>query len=65
MRFTHFLTCNGGDEPGAAELAALAALLGRTPGLSDARIYTPAATRDPYLDDGRPPSLSDSTPESQ
>ena len=57
MRFAHFLSFNGRDEPNAAEVAALAALLGQTPGLSEARIYTPAATKDPYLDDGRPPSL--------
>lgn len=57
MRFAHFLTFNGRDEPSAAEVAALAALLGQTRGLSEARIYTPAATKDPYLDDGRPPSL--------
>lgn len=35
----------------------LALVLAATPGLARGLIYTPAATHDPYLDDGRPPAL--------
>lgn len=57
MRFCHFLTFTGGGDPSAAELAALSALLAATPGMSKALLYTSASTHDPYLDDGKPPSL--------
>jgi len=41
----------------AAELAAAKLLAAGLPGLADGLVMTPAATRDPYLDDGRPPPL--------
>jgi hypothetical protein len=40
-----------------ADTAWLARWLATTPGLARGLIYTPAATHDPYLDDGRPPAL--------
>jgi uncharacterized protein (TIGR02118 family) len=39
------------------ELERLTDLVARTPGLADARIYTPSTTSDPYLNDGPPPAL--------
>ena len=57
MRFVHFLNFTGGSEPSEAELAALTGVLGATPGLAKALLHTPATTHDPYLNDGRPPSL--------
>jgi len=39
------------------ELEHLVDLVARTPGLADARIFTPSATSDPYLNDGAPPAL--------
>jgi hypothetical protein len=41
----------------AVEIQWLARLLATTPGLARGLIHTPAATHDPYLDDGRPPAL--------
>jgi hypothetical protein len=55
--FTWFATFMGAGEPGAAELAGLEGLLSGIGGLRKALIYTPSVTSDPYLDDGRPPSL--------
>ena len=57
MRFTHFLTFRDGGAVTDAERAALAALLASTNTLASARIYLPTTTHDPYLDDGKPPSL--------
>lgn len=39
------------------ELAAAARLIADLPGLAEGSTMTPAATSDPYLDDGRPPPL--------
>lgn len=41
----------------AAELAALRGLLSRVPALEEALVFTPAAARDSYVDDGAPPPL--------
>ena len=57
MRFTHFLTFRDGSAVTDAERAALTALLAGTNTLASARIYLPTTTHDPYLDDGKPPSL--------
>jgi hypothetical protein len=40
------------------ELARVGEIIGQTPGLTGARIYTPDRTRDPYLNDGPPPILA-------
>jgi hypothetical protein len=40
------------------DLRWLEGVLATTPGLARGLIYTPAQTRDPYLDDGRPPALA-------
>lgn len=40
-----------------ADRAWMEPVLAATPALSRALIHTPASTRDPYLDDGRPPAL--------
>jgi hypothetical protein len=40
-----------------AELAALRGAVSRVPALIEAMIYTPAAARDAYVDDGLPPPL--------
>lgn len=40
-----------------ADLARIRPMIGGLPGLARALVMTPAATSDPYLDDGRPPPL--------
>lgn len=47
----------GHDVP-AAEMAAVAALCGATPGLSRALLHSPGTTSDPYLHDGPSPALA-------
>ncbi|MGB8436998.1 MAG: hypothetical protein WCE38_22360 [Burkholderiales bacterium] len=62
MPFSYFLFY---DHGGRAELALSAddrnrfiAIVGATPGLRRALIYTPETAADPYLDDGLPPPLA-------
>ncbi len=57
MRFCHFLNFRAEHEPTPSERAAVSALLADTPGVAHALLHTPASTHDPYLNDGRPPSL--------
>ena len=57
MRFCHFLNFRAAAEPSEAERRAVAGLLAATAGVVNALLHTPAATHDPYLNDGRPPSL--------
>jgi hypothetical protein len=52
-----FLTFKLGTAPTTTEMAKLNGLLGATPGLLKALVHTPAATSDPYVKDGPPPSL--------
>ena len=53
MRICWFAEFRGPTAPDS-----LAPLLAATPGLDEALIHTSASTRDPYLDDGPPPSLA-------
>jgi uncharacterized protein (TIGR02118 family) len=47
----------GDNEASPDALRRLDDILGRTPGLAKALIYTPSSTSDPYLNDGAPPTL--------
>ena len=58
MSFTLFLTFRHATAlVHAGELGAVCRLAAALPGLTEGLAMTPAATRDPYLDDGRPPPL--------
>ena len=57
MRFCHFLNFHAEHEPTPSERAAVSSLLAATAGVAHALLHTPASTHDPYLNDGRPPSL--------
>ncbi len=60
MAFSLFLTFRlpGDAALPEAEHADFAAIVGATPGMRQALLYTPAQARDPYLDDGAPPALA-------
>lgn len=62
MSFTLHLTFRNSEKPearvGAADLDAIKALIGATPGLAKAHLYTPEHAHDPYLNDGPPPLLA-------
>ncbi len=60
MAFSLFLTFRlpGDAALPEAEHARFAAILGATPGMRHALLYTPAQARDPYLDDGPAPALA-------
>lgn len=51
---TYFVLARG---VGDIDLAKVVAVVAATPGLEQARVYTPASTSDPYLNDGTPPAL--------
>jgi hypothetical protein len=54
----YFLTFFADDVSMSADhLVRLEKFLGETPGMSEAKIFTPARAHDPYLDDGAPPPL--------
>lgn len=57
MTAAYFLTFRGDAAIDAADRAWLRTVVAATPGLTRALLHTPAATHDPYLNDGRPPSL--------
>ena len=58
MSYTLFLTFrHPSASVDAGELAAASRLAAALPGLAQGLVMTPAATSDPYLDDGRPPPL--------
>ena len=58
--FAWFATfrCAAGCVLGDADRNGLVQLLAATPGLARGLIFSPATTRDPYLDDGAPPALA-------
>ncbi|MGE0733152.1 MAG: hypothetical protein AB7G15_04540 [Alphaproteobacteria bacterium] len=62
MSFTFHLTFRNAQRPearvSAADLDAIKRLIGGTPGLAKAHLYTPERAHDPYLDDGPPPLLA-------
>lgn len=58
MMIAYFVIFRHDGVVGADDLRWLERLLATTPGLARGLIYTPAQTRDPYLDDGRPPALA-------
>jgi hypothetical protein len=58
MTLTWFAGFRHDGAVSADDLEFLSHLLAATPGLARGLIYTPAATHDPYLDDGRPPALA-------
>jgi hypothetical protein len=47
-----------GESIAEAELSWLADTIANVPGMTEALLFTPATTRDPYLNDGQPPALA-------
>jgi len=58
MMLTWIATFHHDGAVSDGDLQRLRPWLAATPGVARGLIYTPAQTRDPYLDDGRPPALT-------
>ena len=58
MTITYLVIFRHDGVAAVEDLRWLERVLAATPGLARGLIYTPARTHDPYLDDGRPPTLA-------